>query len=260
MTESRASIEAEASKKTVMDGKTLLRDAQSLLFRPGVQLRMSMAILVCIFSAVFPLFLFGNFGGIAFTIAFEVFLTVPILYGLLVMTRKVVNGEELRMIDLFAGFSRSYLKTLSTAFWFFLLAGIPIALWVMCSNGVAALYGIALITPAAEPYAIFVLILGIVVLILLAFVVLMLGMPAYLFLSIRVKDTKMPWHRAARMSFGLLKKEIAPYLVFRMRFFLLDIISVLTVCVLFPIYTIPILLISNALITDRLEETERGNH
>lgn len=230
----------------------LLSDAQTCLFQAGVQIRMILAILLCLFAAFFPLMI--SVGGFLVLIPFEIFLVFPMLYGLAIMARKAADGEELSVKDLFAAFRGGYWRAVLTVLIYLLLLCIPIALYALCIYGAVALCTMALETSVL--FAVAVVIFSVAVCFLSVFPVILLGMPAHLFLAARVKYGKLSCFGAIRMSVAFLRRNVFAYFSLCFKLIGLTILSVLSICVLFPIYTIPLALVLNALYLDRLAERE----
>lgn len=233
--------------------KALLQDAQELLFQPGVQLRMTAAVLLCIFSALFPwMFPILN---VFLAIPFELFITLPMLYGLAVMARKVKNGEELSLTDLFFAFAKNrYWYSITTMLSVILFVGLPILILELCIYGAVTVYSVMLVTPVASEYAIPVLVFGIMVCLFALIPVIFLEIPAFFLLGIRVKSPKISVFRAMKLSVRLLSRDLFRYFVLELKFLFLTLISCISVCTLFPIYTIPLFFLSNALYLDRLTD------
>lgn len=242
-------------KKSPDGERSPLRMGQNVLFRHGVQIRLSFAILLVIFSAVFPLIALYGFPYLL--VLWEIFLTLPLAYGLFVMARRATDGEAVTMYLFFSAFSRRYFYALTTMLGFVILMGLPLLLPI---GAVIGAYALAewVAEAVAAGFVPAVILLGYALAIPLLFPALLLQIFAYFFASIRVRNGSTPFFKAIGTSFRLLKRRIFAYLKLRMQLLLLDLISVVSVFALFPIYTLPLYLCINASYLDLLTEKEKN--
>lgn len=235
---------------------SVLSEAQRCLFRPGVQLRMTAAILLCVFTALFPLMM--PLGALLLLVPTIIFVLCPMLYGLAYMGEKAKNGESLSMRDLFIAFSRQYWHAIGSVVIWVLLLLVPVLLVIFCAVGAWAVYMLALATPAVSAYSYFVSVFGVIVTILSFLPALYLMRPAYFFLAIRVKAQKISITRAFGLSVRLISEDSSRYFNLQLKYAGLSILSCLSVCTLFPIYTLPLILIATPVHLDRLTEKEHN--
>lgn len=230
---------------------SVLAEATTLLFRPGVQLRMTAAVLLCLFALFLPLMVMP-FGAFLFLIPTIIFAVAPMLYGLAYMGEKAKNGETLSVRDLFIAFSKKYWYAIGSVLLWLLLLLLPVLLVVFCAVGAWAIYSLAVASPEVSDYSFFVLVFGAVVTFLSFLPALFLLCPAYFFLSLRVREEKLSIGRAVGLSVRLITKNSFGYFKLQLKYAGLFVLSCLSVCTLFPIYTIPLMVIATPVYLDRL--------
>ena len=244
-------LEALACKSTIKNAQSPFRAAQAALFCPGVQIRLSVSILLVIFSAIFPLIVLYEAPNLV--ILFEAFLTAPLCYGLFVMARRAADSESVSIYHLFSAFSRRYFYAFSTVFFFALFFLLPLLLPIGVFYGstlLASYVGETFALGFAPP----IILLGALTAVALLFPALLLQSFSYLIVSIRVKEGRYPIFRALGRSFSLIRRSIGTYLKLRMQLLLLSLLSIISVFALFPIYTLPLFLTANANLLDLLTE------
>ena len=232
--------------------KEVLLEAKLRLFTPGTQLRMIGAILLVAFAAIVPLFLLSWL--FLLMLAFELLVTLPMIYGLFRMADLAVKGREISVRDVFFAFSASYWRALTTVSFAAILMSAALAVPILTVRGMMTLHTAVLSIPRVAPYAAKLFIPYAILILLSAFLALLLSMPAYLLVSIRIQHPTVSLFRAAVQSVSYLKRDLRYYLKMRGQLLLLDLCSVFSVCALFPIYTIPLQLLANALYAARLSE------
>ncbi|MBO5270885.1 MAG: hypothetical protein J6B77_08870 [Clostridia bacterium] len=235
--------------------QSLLKEGQKLLFRKGVQIRLIAAVILLIFVA-FPILIFLPYsgGGIVICVAFEALITAPMLYGLFVMVRKAADRLPISVRDLFAAFSRYYVHALLSVFAFLLLALLPLLIPAGIVAGSFFLTELLPQSQASEAYAMLIEFMGVLLAGAALLPAILLQKYSYLMLSIRVKDRSLSLLRALVLASRYLKGQMGNYLKLRMQFLLLDLLSLVSVCALFPLYTIPLYCCVNARMLDLAEE------
>lgn len=238
--------------------KDPLKRARRILFRPGVQIRMIFAHILVIFAAILPLIvlLYLPF-GIYLVIAYEIFLALPLCYGLLSMARRAADGKTVTVRDLLDAFSIRYGHAIWTMLWHIVLSVLPFLLPVGVVVGASLLSqrleAIAALSAFSGP----ILFLGIAVAVMTLFPVLLLQIPSYLMMAVRMKQPSYSCFRAVKESCRLLRGELPLYLKLRMQLLLLNLISCASVCALFPIYTLPLYFCVTTGTVDLLKEKKQ---
>ena len=235
-----------------------MKRGQRILFQPGVQIRMSVALILVVFSAILPwiVLLYLPF-GIYLAIAYEIFLTLPLFYGLSYMARLAADGKAVSVRDLFTAFSACYGHAIWTILWFIILSLLPFLIPVGIVAGSAFLGKHLEATAGLSGFSVPILLLGIMVAIATLFPVLLLQIPSYLMMALRTKHPSFSCFRAVKGSLRLFRKELPTYLKLRMQLLLLSLISCASVCALFPIYTLPLYFCITAGTVDLLEEKKQ---
>ena len=127
----------KADESSLLRSSTLFRDAHRILFAPGVQMRMTLGILVCALFVFLPIILYSfllavggaesydpdtasAFASLCYVLSSlvgtvllfggEIFVALPMLLSLPLMAEKAVRGEALSVSDVFAVFSNSAAK------------------------------------------------------------------------------------------------------------------------------------------------------
>lgn len=236
----------------------LLRQSGKLLFRQGVQIRLIAAQLSILVFVFLPYLLLAGidalFQNSILTALFfyplalsELFLVLPLFSALPEMVYAAAKGEEISFAMLFRVFEKKrYWRSFCSSLFFFLLTGFCMGVGISAGYGVMVLYALALGTGATAPYAGCVLVLGIFFLLFVLLVLLLLYRPFYLVLSLRARDETLSLLQAIRLSKDLMRGELPLYLRLRVAFLGLDVLSVCSILALFPIFTIPHALITNA--------------
>jgi hypothetical protein len=236
--------------------REVLLEAKMRLFSPGIQLRMIGAILLTAFALILPLFLLSWM--LLLMLAFELFVTFPMIYGLFRMADRAVKGDTVSVRDVFCAFSASYVRALTTVSCAAVLFSLALAVPILTVRGTITLHAAVLSIPHTAPYAVTLFVPYAILILLSVFLMLFVSMPAYLFISIRIHAPSTSLLRAAVQSASYLKRDLRYYLKMRGQLLLLDLCSVFSVCALFPIYTIPLHLLANAMYAARLSE-QYGN-
>lgn len=239
----------------LIETPSVLSEAQRCLFRPGVLLRMTVAILLCLFAALLPLMI--PLGSVLLLVPSTIFVVFPMLFGLAYMGEKAKNGEGLSMRDLFVAFSRRYWYAIRSVLISGLLMLIPLLLVILCAVSAYTVHMLTKATPSVSAYSPFVLLLGVTVTVLSFIPALYLMCPAFFFLAIRVKEQKIRASRTVGLSVRLLARDPFGYLSLQLKYTGLSVLSFLSVCTLFPTYTLPLILIATPLYLDRLIEREQ---
>ena len=271
--------ENNAAEPSPLRASTLFRDAHRILFAPGVQMRMTLGILVCALFVFLPIILYSfllalggaesydpdtasAFASLCYvlstlvgTVLFfggEIFVALPMLLSLPMMAEKAVRGESLSLSDVFLVFRR---KRYRRSFLALLFAGVlnaaPIALFLSSVYGAVTIYAVVRLNPSTEPYLPYVVVFCAVVCLITLAIALVLSIPGYYYLAFRVK---MPVSGRLYIRLGEVKGSFFSYLALRCRFLLLHLVSICSVCALYPIYTIPMYLIVAALSAERMQE------
>lgn len=262
----------------------LFRDAHDILFTRGVQMRLTLAILVSILFVFLPLILYSlllaiggaesydpesatmlevlryvlsAIGGIVLLIGGELFVALPMLLSLPLMAEKAVRGEEIAVSDVFSVFSRQHYRTsLFTLLSAAVLNALPISLCLSTVYGATTIYAVVRLNPSTEPFLPHVAVFCSVVCLVALAVAVFLSIPGYYFLSFRVRrrESGEKGRRSAVLtSYTVLRGGFTEYLRLRGRFLVLHAASLLTVAALYPIYTIPMYLIVTALSASRMD-------
>lgn len=219
-----------------------LSGAQRLLFSSGTQLRILTAILLCLFVTILPLMIpFGSFAFVPVTI----FVTFPMIFGLVYMGEKVNNGEGLSVRDVFYAFSaRRYWYSIRSVFVWLILLLVPISLLLCSIVGVWILHLVCVKDPELGAYSIFTFLFSFLLTIVISGILLLAVQPAYLFLTIRMREERIHVLRVISLLFQILKGNGFHLWVLQLKYALLIFLSVVSVCTLFPIYTIPLILVA----------------
>lgn len=246
-------FDAPLQKQKNMDHP--IKRAQLILFAHGVQMRMAVALILSIFALILPLVTFLYFPfGIYLAIAFELFITLPLGYGLFYMARRAADQSEISIHDLFVAFSWRYGHALWTMLWFVVLLLLPFLIPVGIVFGVTCLSNFLESTQTLFAFSVPILMLGYTVAGSTLFPIFLLQIPSYLLVALRMKYPTYSCVRCVKKSARLLRGEFAMYLRIRMRELLLFLASCATVCALFPIYTLPLSICIMTGTVDLLEE------
>ena len=262
----------------------LFRDAHSILFARGVQMRLALAVLICVLFVFLPLILysfilsvggtetydpenasifdglryvFSTFIGFTLMVIAELFVVFPMFMSLPLMAAKAVRGEALSVSDVFAVFSKKhYRNSMWIPLTFVLLNALPIALFLSTVYGATTIYAVVRLNPSTAAFLPHVAVFCAVVCFVALVIAVFLSVPGYYFLALRVR--KNEGNEAKRRSavcaaYTVMRLGPAEYLRLRGRFLVLHLASLLTVCALYPIYTIPMYLIVTALTAERMQ-------
>ena len=165
-----------------------------------------------------------------------------------------VKGDTVSVRDVFCAFSASYVRALMTVSCAAVLFSLALAVPILTVRGTITLHAAVLSIPHTAPYAVTLFVPYAILILFSLFLMLCVSMPAYLLISIRIHAPSISLLRAAVQSVSYLKRDLRYYLKMRGQLLLLDLCSVFSVCALFPIYTIPLQLLANALYAARLSE------
>ena len=176
------------------------------------------------------------------------------IYGLFRMADRAVKGSAISVRDVFCAFSASYVRALTTVSCAAVLFSLVLAVPILTVRGMITLHVAVLSIPHTAPYAATLFVPYAILILLSVFLALFVSMPVYLFISIRIQSPSASLLRAAVQSVSYLKRDLRYYLKMRIQLLFLDLCSILSVCALFPIYTIPLQLLANALYAARLSE------
>ncbi len=221
-----------------------ISEAHRVLFSPGVQLRITMAILLCLFAVIVPMMLpLGSF----LLLPVSLLVALPMIFGLIYMGKRVSDGEDLSVKDVFYAFSgRRYWYALSSMLLWLFLWLIPILPVIAFSVGATVFYSACVRDGESATVLTLVILCALIATVLLTLCLLFLALPAYLFLPIRVREPHTNAFRAIGLSFRLLRGNVLRLWRLQFKYVGLILLSVVSVFTLFPIYTLPLMLVASS--------------
>ena len=261
----------------------LFRDAHSILFARGVQMRLALAVLICVLFVFLPLILYSfilsvggtetydpesaslldglryvlsTFVGFTLMVSAELLVVFPMLTSLPLMAAKAVRGEALSVSDVFAVFSKRYYRgSLWTLLSAFVLNALPIALFLSTVYGATTIYAVVRLNPSTAAFLPHVAVFCAVVCLVSLVITVLISVPGYYLPALRTKSIGSggPKRSLVLTAYTVMRSGPAEYLRLRGRFLVLHAASLLTVCALYPIYTIPMYLIVTALTAERMQ-------